>query len=240
MPLRYWDCPGTCLIGRPRLPGFSSRSGSCCDSSVTVPVPFCPARPVCHLDRVDYGRAGAHHRSMSRARAFILLAALTGFGAAGVAFAATPIPTKAQGAGSEATDGRRGDARQAVHGEVRRPRARHLVRPAAALPLPQAGRLQRRSLYPAAVRRRQRRHGRQAGRRRPPVARQRRRVRGGLRLPSGTKYYAIQPGASVRFTRVDPAKSGIWHGKLSVKKQQDEGHTFVYDGTFAARWCGKD
>jgi hypothetical protein len=54
------------------------------------------------------------------------------------------------------------------------------------------------------------------------------------------KYYAIQPGASITFTRVDPSKNGVWHGKLSVKRQRDEGGVFSYGGTFAAHWCGKD
>jgi hypothetical protein len=54
------------------------------------------------------------------------------------------------------------------------------------------------------------------------------------------KYYAIQPGASITFTKVDPSKNGIWHGKLSVKKQPFAGGTFAYSGTFAAHWCGKD
>jgi len=57
---------------------------------------------------------------------------------------------------------------------------------------------------------------------------------------TGNKYFAIQPGASITFTRVDPAKNGLWHGSVTVKKQKFEGHTFSYSGTFAARWCGKD
>jgi hypothetical protein len=54
------------------------------------------------------------------------------------------------------------------------------------------------------------------------------------------KYYAIQPGASITFTKVDPTKHGIWHGRLSVTKQRSDGGTFAYSGTFAAHWCGKD
>lgn len=57
---------------------------------------------------------------------------------------------------------------------------------------------------------------------------------------TGNKYFAIQPGASVTFTRIDPAHNGMWHGSLTVKKQKFEGHTFSYSGTFAATWCGKD
>lgn len=56
----------------------------------------------------------------------------------------------------------------------------------------------------------------------------------------GTKYFAVQPGASVTLTHVDPAKTGVWHGSLTVKQQRFEGHVFSYSGTFAARWCGKD
>jgi hypothetical protein len=57
---------------------------------------------------------------------------------------------------------------------------------------------------------------------------------------TGSKYFAIQPGASITFTRVDPAKTGVWHGSLTVKRQRFDGHVFSYSGTFAARWCGKD
>jgi hypothetical protein len=57
---------------------------------------------------------------------------------------------------------------------------------------------------------------------------------------TGNKYFAIQPGASITFTRVDPARNGVWHGSLTVKRQHFEGHVFSYSGTFAARWCGKD
>ena len=56
----------------------------------------------------------------------------------------------------------------------------------------------------------------------------------------GSKYFAIQPGASITFTHVDPAPKGVWHGSLTVKRQRFDGHVFSYSGTFAARWCGKD
>ena len=55
-----------------------------------------------------------------------------------------------------------------------------------------------------------------------------------------SKYFAIQPGASITLTHVDPARNGVWHGSLSVKRQRFDGHVFSYSGTFAARWCGKD
>ena len=55
-----------------------------------------------------------------------------------------------------------------------------------------------------------------------------------------SKYYAIQPGASITFTHVDPKIGSTWHGSVTVKKQTFEGHVFSYAGTFAARWCGKD
>lgn len=55
--------------------------------------------------------------------------------------------------------------------------------------------------------------------------------------PPGPKYYAIQPGVQVVFTRVDTTKHGVWHGSLTVKKQTFEGHVFSYAGTFAAQWC---
>ena len=59
--------------------------------------------------------------------------------------------------------------------------------------------------------------------------------------PAGlSKYFAIQPGASITFTRADPARNGQWHGSLTVKRQTFEGHVFSYSGTFAAVWCGKD
>jgi hypothetical protein len=52
--------------------------------------------------------------------------------------------------------------------------------------------------------------------------------------------YAIQPGVSVIFTKVDPAHDSLWHGKLAVSDQHFQGHEFSYDGTFAATWCGKN
>jgi hypothetical protein len=36
------------------------------------------------------------------------------------------------------------------------------------------------------------------------------------------KDFAIQPGASITFTRIDPYKSGVWHGRLTVKRQTFE------------------
>jgi hypothetical protein len=55
-----------------------------------------------------------------------------------------------------------------------------------------------------------------------------------------SKYFAIQPGASITFTHIDPKIGSMWHGSVTVKKQQFEQHTFSYSGTFAALWCGKD
>jgi hypothetical protein len=58
---------------------------------------------------------------------------------------------------------------------------------------------------------------------------------------TGSKYFAIQPDAAITFTKVDPTRNGVWHGKLTVKRQTFfKGHVFSYDGTFAAQWCGKD
>jgi hypothetical protein len=57
---------------------------------------------------------------------------------------------------------------------------------------------------------------------------------------SGTKFYSIQPGTSIVFSRIDPAKNGLWHGKLTVSRQRSVGKVFSYAGTFAAHWCGKD
>jgi hypothetical protein len=57
---------------------------------------------------------------------------------------------------------------------------------------------------------------------------------------TGGKYFAIQPGASITFTRLDPARNSLWHGSVTVKLQHFQGHLFSYRGTFAARWCGKN
>ena len=57
---------------------------------------------------------------------------------------------------------------------------------------------------------------------------------------TGSKYFAIQPGASITFTHVNPARNSRWHGILTVKRQHFEGHLFSYSGTFAALWCGKN
>jgi len=52
-------------------------------------------------------------------------------------------------------------------------------------------------------------------------------------------YYAIQPKVKLVLTRVDPARNGVWHGRLTVPLTHFEGKTFSFDGTFAARWCGR-
>jgi hypothetical protein len=61
-----------------------------------------------------------------------------------------------------------------------------------------------------------------------------------LHPAKSSKYYAIQPGASITFTHLDPKIGSVWHGSVTVKKQKFEGKTFSYSGTFAALWCGKD
>jgi NADH:ubiquinone oxidoreductase subunit 3 (subunit A) len=57
---------------------------------------------------------------------------------------------------------------------------------------------------------------------------------------TGSKFFALQLGSLITFTHVDPKIGSVWHGTLTVKKQTFEHHTFSYDGTFAAVWCGKD
>ena len=52
--------------------------------------------------------------------------------------------------------------------------------------------------------------------------------------------FAIQPGVSVTFTKVDPKHNALWHGRLTVKKQRFQGKQYSYNGTFAATWCGKN
>jgi len=52
-------------------------------------------------------------------------------------------------------------------------------------------------------------------------------------------YIAVQPGVRLTFTRIDTGKSGVWHGRLNVAKQTFKGRAYSYNGTFAARWCGK-
>ena len=178
---------------------------------------------------------------MSSARSSMLIAALAGLMAVGVASAATPIPTKAQGGGSEGTTGggiMLGKPFTAKYADlvldisfdqlqlylfpkhVACSDVLYTQPPYVVVNVDTAGK--------AVV----------VGH--PSLANGVAFVQVDFHPATGTKYYAIQPGASVTFTRVDPAKNGIWHGKLSVKKQQDEGHTFAYDGTFAAHWCGKD
>jgi hypothetical protein len=50
-------------------------------------------------------------------------------------------------------------------------------------------------------------------------------------------YVAVQPGVRLTFTRVDPAKGSLWHGRLVVARTTYKGKVFSYNGTFAARWC---
>ena len=56
---------------------------------------------------------------------------------------------------------------------------------------------------------------------------------------SPTHYYAVQPGVKLVLTRVDAAPSAVWHGTVAVPTTHFEGKTFSFDGTFAARWCGR-
>jgi hypothetical protein len=48
----------------------------------------------------------------------------------------------------------------------------------------------------------------------------------------------FQPGVSIAFTRIDTARSAVWHGRISVPRQRYNGKTYALNGTFAARWCG--
>lgn len=52
-------------------------------------------------------------------------------------------------------------------------------------------------------------------------------------------YVSATPGVTLVFTRIDPKRSSVWHGRLTVKKLSYQGHPYSYSGTFAARWCGK-
>jgi hypothetical protein len=52
-------------------------------------------------------------------------------------------------------------------------------------------------------------------------------------------YVAVQPGVKLVLTRVDSRRGGVWHGRLTVKKQTLNGKAYAYSGTFAARWCAK-
>jgi hypothetical protein len=52
-------------------------------------------------------------------------------------------------------------------------------------------------------------------------------------------YVSVTPGVTLVFTRVDPARNSLWHGRLTVKKLTYNGLPYSYAGTFAARWCGK-
>src|SRR5262249_62427920 len=56
---------------------------------------------------------------------------------------------------------------------------------------------------------------------------------------SVTHYYAVQPGVKLVLTRVDASLNAVWHGTVSVPTTHFEGKTFSFDGTFAARWCGR-
>ena len=51
-------------------------------------------------------------------------------------------------------------------------------------------------------------------------------------------YVSVTPGVTLVFTRIDPTKNGVWHGRLTVKTLMQQGHAYSYVGTFAARWCG--
>ena len=57
---------------------------------------------------------------------------------------------------------------------------------------------------------------------------------------STTHYYAVQPKVRLVLTRVGAAKGAEWHGTVSVPETHFEGKSFAFDGSFAARWCGKE
>jgi hypothetical protein len=48
----------------------------------------------------------------------------------------------------------------------------------------------------------------------------------------------FQPGVSIVFTRIDTARAGVWHGRISVPRQRYSGKIYALAATFAARWCG--
>jgi hypothetical protein len=48
----------------------------------------------------------------------------------------------------------------------------------------------------------------------------------------------FQPGVSIVFTRIDTARSGVWHGRIEVQRQKLNGKAYALTATFAARWCG--
>jgi hypothetical protein len=55
-----------------------------------------------------------------------------------------------------------------------------------------------------------------------------------------THYYSVQPGVGLMLTRVDAMRNALWHGRLSVPKTQISGKNYAsFNGTFAARWCGR-
>jgi hypothetical protein len=56
---------------------------------------------------------------------------------------------------------------------------------------------------------------------------------------SATHYYAVQPGVKLVLTRVGSVPGSVWHGSVAVPTTHFEGKTFSFDGTFAARWCGR-
>jgi hypothetical protein len=45
------------------------------------------------------------------------------------------------------------------------------------------------------------------------------------------------PSSKLVLTRIDTRSGGVWHGILSVPSFTQDGKTFAYQGTFAARWC---
>lgn len=56
---------------------------------------------------------------------------------------------------------------------------------------------------------------------------------------SATHYYAVQPGVTLVITRINVAPNALWHGRLTVPITRFRGKTFSFEGTFAARWCGR-
>jgi hypothetical protein len=50
---------------------------------------------------------------------------------------------------------------------------------------------------------------------------------------------ALQHGVRLILTRVDTARGGVWHGRLSVHSTRIAGGRYGYAGTFSAGWCSR-
>jgi hypothetical protein len=61
----------------------------------------------------------------------------------------------------------------------------------------------------------------------------------GFAARGGAATADVDDRVDLRVTRIDTRPGAVWHGALEVPARTVRGARFAFDGTFAARWCGR-